>query len=156
MAGAPTQTTLNAFQLEAGCGWGGPQGLFFSESFEDNITATPGGTQANARQLTRQNSRVTTVASPADAVMLPPALPGLELVLVNHGVNSMQVYGNGTRHHRRCRDGYRRAADARQHDPLLLYDARKLVHRGSCERICAGKRRCVPGRSTESQDRVPD
>jgi hypothetical protein len=90
------QTTLNALQMEAGCGWGGPGGMFFSESFEDNITATAGGGQANARQLTRQNSRVTTVATAGDSVMLPPALPGLELVLVSHGLNPMQVFGNGT------------------------------------------------------------
>jgi hypothetical protein len=96
MAGAPTQTTLNANQLEAGCGWGGPGGMFFSESFQDNITANPGGGQANAFQLLRQNSRVTTVASAGDSIMLPPALPGLELVLVNHGLNSMQVFGQGT------------------------------------------------------------
>jgi hypothetical protein len=91
-----TATTLNAFQMEAGCGWGGPGGMFFSESFQDNVTANPGGGQANAFQLTRQNNRITTVASPADSIKLPPALPGLELVVVNHGTNSMQVFGQGT------------------------------------------------------------
>ena len=43
MAGTPDRTTLNVLALEAGCGWGGPNGLFFSESFADGIVATPGG-----------------------------------------------------------------------------------------------------------------
>ncbi len=70
-------------------------GDFWLECFQDNITATASGTQATAFQLTTQTSRITTVATAADSVMLPPSLPGMELMVINHGANAMQVYGNG-------------------------------------------------------------
>jgi len=66
------------------------------ETAQDNIIANPGGGQANAIRLTAQTSRVTTVAAPGDSVMLPPSLPGLELVVINRGVNPMQVFGAGS------------------------------------------------------------
>lgn len=68
-------------------------GDFWLESFQDNITATASGTQSNAFQLTTQTARVTTVATAADSVALPPSQPGLEIMLINHGANAMQVYG---------------------------------------------------------------
>ena len=61
---------------------------------QDGITATASGTQATAYQLTAYLSRVTTVATGADAVALPPAVPGLEVSVINSGANSMQVFGN--------------------------------------------------------------
>ena len=118
-----TATTLSAFQLEQGMGW---TGSFFSESFQDNITANPGGGQAGAFQLTRQNNRVTAVATAGDSIMLPPALPGLEVIVVNHGANSMQVFGNG----RDTVDDVPTATGVPQNPPLL-HDAGQLVHRGS-------------------------
>jgi hypothetical protein len=39
---------------------------------------------------------VTTVASAGDAVLLPPAIAGLDMIVVNHGANPMQVYANGS------------------------------------------------------------
>src|SRR5262245_24256050 len=65
------------------------------ETAQDNIIANPGGGQANATRLTAQTSRVATVAAPGDSVLLPPSLPGLELVVINRGVNPMQVFGAG-------------------------------------------------------------
>jgi hypothetical protein len=91
--GTATQTTLNALQFDSGCGW---RDLFFSESAENGITATPAGTQATAYQLTRQNSRITTVASAGDAVRLPRAFAGLEVIIINHGANPSQVFGSGS------------------------------------------------------------
>src|SRR5258706_12321095 len=88
-----TQTTLNALQLEAGMG---SNGMFFSESFQDNITAFAAGGQANATPLTRQNNRITTAVNPNASVALPPALPGLEVFLIHHTANSVQVFGNGS------------------------------------------------------------
>lgn len=69
-------------------------GNLFYESAQDSITATPGGGQAGAFQLTAQTARVTTVATSGDSVALPPALAGLEVILINHGAKPMQVYGN--------------------------------------------------------------
>jgi hypothetical protein len=71
-------------------------GDFFLESSQDNIVAKAGGGQAQATQLNSQTSRIITVATAGDSVMLPPSAPGLELIVINHGANSMQVYGNGT------------------------------------------------------------
>jgi len=68
----------------------------FEEYAQDNVTAHSGGGQASALQLTGQTVRVTTVAAPNDSVKLPPSLPGLEIVIVNHGANPLQVFGNGT------------------------------------------------------------
>ena len=69
-------------------------GDFFLECAADSITATAGGVQSNAYQITTQTTRVTTVATAADSVQLPPSAPGLELLVINHGANPMQVYGN--------------------------------------------------------------
>ena len=69
-------------------------GDFFLESAQDNITATAGGSKAAAFQINSQTSRITTVASIGDSVQLPSATPGLELIVINHGANSMQVFGN--------------------------------------------------------------
>ena len=88
--------------LPAGRGYGVFQGNvpflpgdFLLESAGDNLTATAGGGQSAALQLTTQTSRITTVATIGDSVMLPPATPGLELIVINHGANAMQVFGNG-------------------------------------------------------------
>jgi|GEM_PF-2333730 len=62
-------------------------------SSETGITATAGGGQANAYQLTAGLSEVTTVATGADSVKLPPAKAGLDLSVRNSGANSMQVFG---------------------------------------------------------------
>lgn len=68
----------------------------FLESSTDNLTALAGGGQAGATLLTGQTSRVATVATAGDSVMLPPSQPGLEVLVINHGNNPMQVYGNGS------------------------------------------------------------
>lgn len=68
----------------------------FNESFTDGLTAHAGGSQAAALLLTSEINRITTVATAADSVMLPAALQGLTIFVINHGTNAMQVYGNGT------------------------------------------------------------
>lgn len=69
---------------------------FIYEYTLDNITATPGGGQSSAYQITTQTARVSTVNTAGDSVMLPKSAPGLEILLINHGSNPMQVYGNGS------------------------------------------------------------
>ena len=69
---------------------------FVIEYPQDAVTAHAGGGQALATQLTGQTCRVTTVASIGDSVRLPPSQAGLEMLVINHGGNSMQVYGAGT------------------------------------------------------------
>lgn len=69
-------------------------GDYIIESSQDNIVATPGGGLPNAFRLTTQTSRIATVATIGDSVMLPQAVSGLELLVINHGANSMQVFGS--------------------------------------------------------------
>src|SRR3979490_1417527 len=69
-------------------------GDFFLESSQDNIVATPGGGQSSAFQINTQTARIITVGSIGDSVMLPPSKGGLELLIINHGANAMQVYGS--------------------------------------------------------------
>lgn len=69
---------------------------FFAELYQDSIIAFAGGGQTSATQLTGQTNRVATVATAADSVMLPQALPGLELMVINDAANAMQVFGYGT------------------------------------------------------------
>jgi hypothetical protein len=69
---------------------------FIFESFQDNITAFAGGGQAGATPITTEVARVTTVATAGDSVMLPPAVQGLALMVINHGTKAMQVFGTGT------------------------------------------------------------
>ena len=70
-------------------------GLFY-ESAQDAIAAHAGGGQANATPLTSEVNRVTTVATAGDSIALPSALPGLTIVVINHGAKAMQVFGAGT------------------------------------------------------------
>jgi hypothetical protein len=63
------------------------------ESATDGMTALAGGGQTGATQLSTELGRVATVATAGDSVMLPPALPGLDIIVTNHGANAMQVYG---------------------------------------------------------------
>lgn len=50
---------------------------------KDGITANAGGGQGSAVLLTREVNRVTTVATNGDSVKLPPAVAGLEVVVIN-------------------------------------------------------------------------
>lgn len=70
-------------------------GLLY-EFAQDNIVARAGGGQANAFPVIAQMARVITVATAGDSVLLPPSVAGLEIYLINHGANAMQVYGAGT------------------------------------------------------------
>lgn len=71
-------------------------GGMFYELSQDAVTARAGGGQVLATQLTGQTARITVVATAGDSVMLPPSAAGLEILVINHGANSMQVYGAGT------------------------------------------------------------
>jgi len=73
----------------------GFSGSLFTESSSDTITAFAGGGQASATAIATQTARITTVATAGDSVKLPASAAGLELMLINHGANSMQVYGAG-------------------------------------------------------------
>lgn len=72
---------------------------FFSNtnfSSENGITATASGTQGNSYSLTATLSRVTTVASGNDGVLLPPATAGAFYAIQNSGANTMTLFGSGS------------------------------------------------------------
>ena len=63
-------------------------------SVSNGITALAGGTQAGS-PLTNVFSRVTTVATAGDSVLLPVAVPGRVLFVINAAAaNSMNVFPN--------------------------------------------------------------
>lgn len=64
-----------------------------SISSETGVVATAGGGQANAYLVTAAKTKVTTVATIADSIKLPPAKAGAEYMIRNSGANSMQVFG---------------------------------------------------------------
>lgn len=59
---------------------------------KNGVTAAAGGGQANGVLLTDTFNRVTTVATIADSVKLPPAVPGMCMLVMNSGANSMNVF----------------------------------------------------------------
>lgn len=65
-------------------------------SRQDTITATPGGTKAAARQLTKSLNRISVCATLNDSVLLPKAIAGSICVLVNSGAQTLAFYGKGT------------------------------------------------------------
>lgn len=72
-------------------------GRFLYASSADAITAYAGGGQTNAVGLTAMINRVSTVATAADSVKLPPSEVGLSITVINGAAsNSMQVFGAGT------------------------------------------------------------
>jgi hypothetical protein len=69
-------------------------GELIFESAQDGVVAKAGGGQTNAFNLgPTEMNRITTVATAGDSVKLPPAQPGLGLIVLNHGANPMQVFG---------------------------------------------------------------
>lgn len=72
-------------------------GNFFVGTAANGLTAHAGGGQTNALLLTADViNNVTTVATTADSVKLPPSNVGESVTIANNGANSMQVFGSGT------------------------------------------------------------
>lgn len=68
-------------------------GGFYYGSVANGLTAKAGGGQSGATPLTAQINRVTTVATAADSVVLPAAVPGLEITVINAAAsNSMNLF----------------------------------------------------------------
>src|ERR1700732_4436972 len=95
----PTGQTANGLEVRTAAG-----GLLYSiapgglvaESSADTITAFATGGQTNATQLTSVVNRITVVATAGDSVKLPAAAAGLDVLVINHGANALQVFGAGT------------------------------------------------------------
>lgn len=79
-------------QVEAGFGF---HENFYFQSVQDFIVAKAGGGIAGATLLNAMLCRVSTVASPNDSVLLPPAWQGLSFAVLNATTNPMQVFAQG-------------------------------------------------------------
>ena len=71
-------------------------GGFFAESAVDNITALAGGGYNGATPIANELTRVVTVATAGDSIVLPQSTSGLGLFVINHSANPCQVFGGGT------------------------------------------------------------
>lgn len=75
----------------------GFSGSLMTVSFTDGVTALAGGGRTGAVPITTMLTRVTTVASSADSLVLPVATPGLDLTVINAAAsNSMTVFALGS------------------------------------------------------------
>lgn len=59
------------------------------------VTATAGGGQANAVVLPDGCTKISTVATAADSVKLPPAIGGTTVLVTNRSANPAQIFGSG-------------------------------------------------------------
>lgn len=83
-----------AWSVDAGFGSSGQLQTMLTLN---GITAHAGGGQGSATPLPAMINRVTTVATAADSVLLPAAVVGLEITVVNAtAATSMNVFPNGT------------------------------------------------------------
>jgi predicted RecA/RadA family phage recombinase len=87
------------FKAAAAGGWNYDAGVGYSGQLSTLLTAAGctalSGGQAGALLLPADLNRITTVAA-GNGVKLPPAVPGLDIYVLNHGANALQVYGSGT------------------------------------------------------------
>lgn len=79
------------WNFDAGVGFAGALSTLLAAG---GLTAT-GSNQAGALALPADLNRIST-APAGTGVRLPPAVPGLDVFILNHGANSLQVYGAGT------------------------------------------------------------
>jgi len=59
---------------------------------DDGLIAFAGGGQGSATPLTKKVNRIVIVASVGDSVLLPSAVAGMDIMIENSGVNSMDVF----------------------------------------------------------------
>jgi len=99
--GVPIPAYDIALFMCAGVGsWGFEAGVGSSGSLNtvlscDNITAYASGGQASATLLPGDINRITTAAA-GSSIKLPASAPGLDIYVINHGANAVQVFGSGT------------------------------------------------------------
>jgi hypothetical protein len=86
-------TVAGSWDVEgAGTGY---SGSLQTVSNTNGIVAHAGGGQALATPLTTMLNRITTVATIADSVVLPAAVPGLQIQVANAAANSCNVFPAG-------------------------------------------------------------
>lgn len=91
------QTDAGVSQQEAGFGF---TGRFWTESFNDSMTAFAGGGRTNATKVDSMFCTFSTVATAADSAVLPAinSFPGgaLSICVNNSAANAMQMFATGS------------------------------------------------------------
>lgn len=87
------EASPGAWSVDAGFGSAGQLQTMLTLN---GITAHAGGGQGSATPLPAMINRITTVATIADSVVLPAAVPGMQIMVVNAGANSANVFPAGT------------------------------------------------------------
>lgn len=64
-------------------------------SGKGGLTALAGGGLPGATPCTAYINEFTTTATTNDSCVLPPAIPGLEVTVINSGAQTLRCYGNG-------------------------------------------------------------
>lgn len=59
------------------------------------LTATPGGTALNSAKIVETVTNVTSASVPGAGVVIPQALPGRVLIVMNNSVNDIRVFADG-------------------------------------------------------------
>lgn len=67
---------------------------FFNIHVSEGLVAFSGGGQGSATLINALINEVDTVASPGDSVKLPIASEGLEVIVINNGANSLDIFPN--------------------------------------------------------------
>lgn len=99
MAAVFTSTAQQAFLFAAGACFVNQSAVVAAfqnlpQDTQDTIIAHSGGTQAAAFPLIYGYNRVITVAAGTDSVIMPPAVAGREVVVINDAAsNSMTIFG---------------------------------------------------------------
>lgn len=65
-------------------------------SYANGITALAGGARTGSPTISEFLTSVDTVATGADSIQLPAAIPGAVFVVQNNTATSMQVFANGS------------------------------------------------------------
>ncbi len=101
-AAAATSNTINIGNIFTATGINAPATAIVSiaglvaSSTTTGITANPGGGQASATGLTTGYNNVSTVATVADSVRLPPSAVGVDVTITNSSSNALQAFGHFT------------------------------------------------------------
>jgi hypothetical protein len=64
----------------------------YSISAQGGMTALAGGAYAGATPINSYINEFTTVATTGDSCVLPPAIPGSEVTVINSGAQTLKIY----------------------------------------------------------------
>jgi len=99
MAGQAFSQILNPLSLQPGLhlidGQDVQQIVNQNNSGQGNLTAKAGGGLNGAVPASAYINEFTVVASANDSCVLPPAISGIEVTVINSGAQNLRVYANG-------------------------------------------------------------